>query len=710
MRILKLDFERHATRKTGALALLALVLVPSFIALSLTWAQADATDHLERIEAAVVNNDEAVTVDGQYIPLGRVLVAELTKPGQEFNISWTLTNAETAEQGLASGRFSNVVTIPSSFSASALSFSALDADTARHAKLSFETSASSGAVDPTVGQAVATAITATLNERLIGAFAEKIFLGFTEMRKQMQEAVDGSEQVADGAQEAYEGSGKLADGAGELADGADELHRGLKKLAVGAHQVDDGAARLAAGSDELAHGADRVADGAEELNTGIQQLNDGASQIRDGVNETAAQVEELLAMLDQLNVDTEQTREVLHAMVGQVNDMENQIDQALAVCATIPEAQPVCQQVQPVREQFQAMEEQIIGVPLEDILEQVDAIIDRADSAPEDLARLVDAINQLADGAQRLADGSSQLAVGSRQVANGAAELSAGAHQLHAGTSQLAAGADQAAEGSGRLAAGARELANGAVRLHVGLGELARGSRQLADGLRLGLDKIPYFSEDDAKKLSEVVASPVTNGDHLLPDAAVAAAYFTAIALAVGALVTYLYARAVPRRAVSSPDGPVRLALQSLRPGLLISLIQAVVIGVGFGLVLGLSVTTVLAFTAIVLLAGAAFAAVIQALVAWFGGAGRIAALVVLVISTPTMVVSASPKILDAVVALTPLAPTVGGLRGVLVGTNVALAVFLLLVWLLAGIAATVFAIIRQRNVTPRALARLVPA
>ena len=116
-----LNAERTTAKKFGMMALLGLMFVPAILATSFTWTQTEATENLDRLTAAVVNLDEPVTVDGQYVPLGRVLVAKLTDVDgpAPVNINWVLTDEDTARNGLDTGDFSTVVTIPEDFSAAA---------------------------------------------------------------------------------------------------------------------------------------------------------------------------------------------------------------------------------------------------------------------------------------------------------------------------------------------------------------------------------------------------------------------------------------------------------------------------------------------------------------------------------------------------------------------------------------------------------------
>ena len=129
-------------------ALVALVLLPLLIGGILSWGLSTPTQNLDRVTAAVVNDDTPVTVNGTTVPLGRQFAAGLiagttnadAQQAPPNNFSWILTNDDEAKSGLASGRYAAVVTIPSDFSAKATSISGPAADAAQ-ALLKVETSA-----------------------------------------------------------------------------------------------------------------------------------------------------------------------------------------------------------------------------------------------------------------------------------------------------------------------------------------------------------------------------------------------------------------------------------------------------------------------------------------------------------------------------------------------------------------------------------------
>ena len=60
-----------ATRRVTWLSLLGLVLIPLLVAGGFLWATWNSDTRLDRVQAAIVNSDEPVRLDGQLVPLGR---------------------------------------------------------------------------------------------------------------------------------------------------------------------------------------------------------------------------------------------------------------------------------------------------------------------------------------------------------------------------------------------------------------------------------------------------------------------------------------------------------------------------------------------------------------------------------------------------------------------------------------------------------------
>lgn len=277
-------------------SLVALLLVPLLAAGSFLWGLGRTDSGLRTVQAAIVNNDEMVEVNGQMMPLGRQLAAELVDSDRDQNFSWVMATEEKAREGLRTGRYAAVVTIPKEFSAAATSFSG-EAGKAHKATIHVETSPVAGLSEAALGQSIADAATNALNRFLTGEYLKNIYIGFNQMQEQMLTLVDGTRQLADGAgqladgaDKSADGAGQLADGLGQAADGSPKLREGAASAASGAQALADGLGLASAGSAQLRDGVQKSVAGAGQLSGGATQLADGTRQWADGANRYAAGV------------------------------------------------------------------------------------------------------------------------------------------------------------------------------------------------------------------------------------------------------------------------------------------------------------------------------------------------------------------------------------------------------------------------------------
>ncbi|SDL09573.1 YhgE/Pip domain-containing protein [Tessaracoccus oleiagri] len=278
---------RKFGRKVSWPVLAALFLVPLLIVGALL-GLVDRADE-DKVTAAIVNLDEGTEIEGQFVPMGRQLAAEMMDRDGE-NITWILADEPSADEGLLTGEYSAVVTIPANFSRAAMSFSANDADVAEKARIDVEISRNAPASDGVLAQDIARIATGSLNDMLTSQYLENIYLGFNQVGDQFGQLVDGvdqlrdgADQLADGTSQAADGSAELADGMGQLADGGDQLAAGGDQLADGSYELQDGAVQLADGAGQLDAGVQQMAGQMPALTAGVQQLVDGAEQLLPGV-------------------------------------------------------------------------------------------------------------------------------------------------------------------------------------------------------------------------------------------------------------------------------------------------------------------------------------------------------------------------------------------------------------------------------------------
>ena len=709
------------SRRVGLWSLVGLLLVPLVLAggfLATTW---KSTDRLDRVQAAIVNLDEPVKIDKQTVPLGRQLAGGLVNGGTAedkksddkttTNFAWVLTDAEDASSGLGSGRYAAVVTIPKDFSANATSYSDQSGDTAEQAVIDVQTSAVSGVSDPVVGQAITAAATRALNSELTEQYVKSIYVGFNDTGKQFT-------KVADAA-------GQLDDGTRKLADGLDQTSDGTAKLSDGLNQLDAGGAPLASGAKKYADGVGQFADGIGTLADSTSALPKGGRQIADGV-----------AGIETGMKTYQKALRTQAAAAGGATQPTPPSEESLgkAIAAATPAGSlPTCAQIDDTLSEAQcAKVEGVLGTTVEATGKQATTTAltvagDQFGAYAKDLAVYSgkQGAAQALDGAaaglstkdkktgQSLLSGTGALADGADQLADGLTPLAAGIKKLDTGAAQLASGADGLSDGIGQytsgvhgVATGAEQLSTGLIQLSSGADKLADGTKQLADGLDKGAKAIPTYDTTARDRLSTVVATPVTTPEVTSVFSNVATTTLLAVlALWVGGLASFLVLRAVSAKALSSMRSSVRLTVESLLPAAVVAAVQAVILTVLLASLLDLGGVASARVLGLALLAGLVFAALNQALVAWFGGVGRFVSVVLVVLTAAAAITSAVPEVFDSITPLLPLTPALEGLRAVAAGAGTGGgSAALLLAWLVVGLAAAVLATARRRMVHAPAL------
>ncbi|MEI6623501.1 MAG: YhgE/Pip family protein, partial [Actinomycetes bacterium] len=325
-----------------------------------------------------------------------------------------------------------------------------------------------------------------------------------------------------------------------------------------------------------------------------------------------------------------------------------------------------------------------------------------------------------AAGAQQLAGGLDQAKTGSDTLASGAGEVAGGDEQLAAVANQVRSGlsvasddltkavsqaqayasshpgdvvAAQIAEGLGllrsrfdtvvtsadssiaqidKLGAGAGQLASGASQLSSGIAKLDAGAHELATGLAQGVDQIPTYTPAQQSAVSAMVANPVSVSDQAVnPSASYGtgfAPYFMPLALWVGTLVAYMLFQPLPTRSrLSQYQSSTGVVLTGMTPMVLVGIAQVVVLSLVLRYFVGVEAVHPLLVGGISLLVSLVFLAVIQLLMVALDAAGRLVALVLLMLqlcsSGGTYPVSLSPWFFREISPFLPMTYAVDALR-----------------------------------------------
>ncbi|MCR2812540.1 YhgE/Pip family protein [Microbacterium sp. zg.Y1090] len=674
-----LPLERARSRRPVTwLTLIGVLLLPVLIGGVLVAALYNPVERLDAMNVAVVNDDEPVTIDDQMVPLGRQLTAGLVEGSDELpsNLTWTISNDDDARDGLADGTYAAIVTIPENFSAAATSTA--PGSTPEQATIVVETAPDSLIVDEAITAQVTQAAASLLGSELSQVYLENVFLGFTTLGDQLGEAADGAAELGDGAR-------TIADGTTSLADG-------VRALGTGAGAIADGARELSSGAGQLAGGATQAANGLDTLAGGATTLADGQRQVAGALDGIAAQLPSEAQVPAQLTDALAGIGANSDAIIGQLTDSATQLAALAAACD--PAATPqLCTQLEAASRQSQQL------LPTLTTLVGQAGPIGGALQGLNDLPQLRAGLTEIAAQSGQIADGVAGLAGGAEQAAGGVRELGGGAGALATGASQLASGADQ-------LTSGATDAADGADALADGIGELAGGADTLSEGLTTATDALPSYTDEEAADLASVVADPVAAeglGNNLFGASAVP--LLVTLALWFGGVASFVALRAVSARALTSRRPSVLLALRSLAPAAAIGAAQGLLVAIVVQLAADYDGGTWSLFALLCVLAGVAFAAVNQALIAVFGGAGRWIAALVGVLAVATGVVSTVPGVLASLAGLMPTTPAYQALLGALTDAGgVGAAVAGLIVWGALAFIASTLVVARRRSTSAKAI------
>lgn len=639
---MSIPLERARTRRPITwLTILGVILLPALIGGILVVALYNPTTRLDAMNAAIVNDDEPVTINGQTVPLGRQLTAGLVEGSDDTdsNLTWTISNAEDAAAGLADGTYAAVVTIPENFSAAATSTQ--PGETPEKATIEVTTPPDSRIVDDAITAQITSTAASLTGEQISTAYLENVFLGFTTLGEQLGEAADGADQLASGIGQSADGSAELASGIDQLASGAGALSSGLGTIASSTSQAAGGAAQLAAAQNQIADGLDAapLPAAANTMYGYMQSAATGTVTVAQGAGALAQTLGTLAATCD--------------------------------------------------------------GSP--SYCQSVASAADAAATLAQNAGSAATAAGTAAGYGEQVVPGISTLI---SQTSGGLRQVAAQTQSLSDGLTQLAQGTTQSQSGAQSLQGGASQAATGATSLTDGLTQLASGTTDLADGLHTAVDQLPSYTDAEAASLAEVVADPVQAegvGSDLFGASAIP--LLTALALWFGALGTFIALRAFPARTLASRSPSALLALRSLAPAAAIGAIQGLLVAGIVQISAGYDWGDWSIFAGVSILAGVAFAAVNQALVAVFGGAGRWIAALIGVLAVAAGIVSTVPGVLLAIDGLMPTSPAYTAMLGALTDSGgVGAGIAGLAIWGGLGLVATILAIARKRTTSARAI------
>lgn len=628
--------------KARKLVIGTVALIPLLYGSLYLWAFTNPYKTLDTVPVAVVVEDNGAMINGKMRNIGNEIKTRLKnqKDGSE-GFQWNFVNSAEANKGLKNGNYFMVATIPASFSKCIAS---AQYDTPTKAKLHVKYDQASNMLASQIGKTAFRTMRTEISEAIAQEYWEHMFAKVNSASDSLGAAANGAGALHEGSKSLQGGINKLADGSNKLSQSLQKLQGGLGELQKGANTLTEANARSKEGAQYLAQKTQDLANGAQQLSEGTQRLSAATSEFYEGAQKLAASSNELEEHVKAGNAETK----------AQITGL--------------------------------LMQAQNPAVTKEDVLANLQRL---AEGLGENSNLLETNLSALSAGADKLSAGSLQIKGGADALMQGMEKVNVGSDKLVAGTNKLADGLAQVSNGSEKLNSGVNEAAQGSAKIVNGSNQLNSGAKKLSDNTPKLVDGTKKLHDGlkDAQKSgkvngivqkSKMMSAPVSLEEHEYSHVenygTGFAPYFISIALWVGALMTTFVLRVMDRRAILNGMNPLKSALISLTPFVIMGVSQAIILmGVVQG-ALKLQIDNVVAFYALGILASIVFMAIMQMIMVVFRMPGRIVAIVLLMLqitsSAGTFPVQMTPAFFRAVHPYLPMTYSIMGLRQAMSGKN----------------------------------------
>lgn len=445
------------------------------------------------------------------------------------------------------------------------------------------------------------------------------------------------ENVSQGITEAI--ADNMAEVMGKIPDQLDELGTGLAKIDDGAVSLKDGTKTLLNGQYILNNGIRNLNSGLESAVVSSKKLTSGSEELTAGLQKASEGSRTLTASMEKLSA----------GMTGYVAGQKQVNDSVVALNG--------------------ALKSYIAHHP-------------QAASDPE-LAAVVGGMAKISAGAPQLSAAAMQLEGGTKAASAGMASLSEGTVKaaegmtvLNSGIGQFSEGIKAASAGSAKLLKGGNSLAAGAVKLNSGSGKLVKGINKAYDSVN---DSATDASADVAKLngIGAYAAEPVTVNENKInpvPDYGTAfTPYFVSLSIWVGALMMFFAIYLDPKmwsdRLTGRPKKAVRFLMYTF-----IGIGQALIVAFVLKNGLGLTVSNVGMYYAVILLISLSFVSIMRFLIVQLKDVGKFIAVLWLILQLTacggTFPMELVPKFFQVINPYMPMTYSVNALREVISGID----------------------------------------
>ena len=319
--MLKREWQKILKNPWMIIILIAIITIPAIYTSVFLGSMWDPYGDADQLPVAVVNHDKKVNYEGKTLQVGDDLAKNLKDSG---SLDFHFVSDKKAEEGLKSGEYYMIISIPENFSKNATTL--MDKNP-KQMKLIYKTNPGTNYVASKMDDSAMAKIEKSVREKVTETYVKTVFAQIKTAGSGFQEAADGSGKIESGAKKLKAGNDTIEQNLNKLAsstltfqNGAKSLSVGLKAYTDGVAKVDSGAKSLKSGTKTLKDGVAQLSSGATQLSTGSKSLKIGIAKYTNGVSTAQAGSKQLVAKNTALTSGVDQLSEGIKSGTAQLKE------------------------------------------------------------------------------------------------------------------------------------------------------------------------------------------------------------------------------------------------------------------------------------------------------------------------------------------------------------------------------------------------------
>ena len=605
----------------------------------------DPYGQTKNLPVAFVNEDKGASLNGKSLNVGESVEKKLK---DNHDLGWEFVSKQQADEGVNSGHFYAVVTIPSDFSQKAASITESEP---QQAVINFTTTPAKNYIGSLVSNQAAAKVKSSVSEQITQAYAKGI--------------LENLDKLGIGLDTAANGASTLHDGLGRLQSGTQAYVGGVKQLAVNQQSLTGGLAQLSDGSRKLQAGLGQLSNNLP-TESQLSQLSDGMKQLQSGINQLNASVSNpspaLVAQQNKVETDAQTLVQTMEASRSDLLMVGGTL-QALGTQAAASGSESTTISLPQISNISQAF------TKTQTIIAQTTILLGDLQTLTQQLSAQQ---TQLQAGVSALNNGVNQLTPNAITAFNGYNSVRFANNQLLAGSASLTNGLNEAKSGSQKLANGASLLESRSGALIDGTSQLASGADTLANKLADASNriKIQPTGATTQQQIANPVKSEVTEKGNVPNYGYALSPYVLSLSLFVGAIVLNVIYPI--RKTFSEQESAIRWWLSKASVAGVAAFMQATILMLVMVFFLGLTPEHPAHFIGAIYLTSFAYMSIVSLLVIVLDNPGRFLAMVLLVLqlgsSEGTFPIQTANGFFQAINPLVPMTYSIRALRQAISG------------------------------------------